>query len=372
MIVERKKQRADWGTVTKVGTNKWRLRYWANGSDGYKRRSKTVYGTRKDAGDALAALRVEHSQDAPVPTVGQCWERWYLPDMKQRVDGGDMSAGSVKTYASSWRAHIEPRWASTPVDQVRPLAVQQWISTMRAGQSRSAVFVLRAVMEYAVRYEFIPANPLNVKYLYPSRSTIERDDSGIWTLDQLGELWGSIHGEWFEPAFILMAFGGCRVGESLGARVEDVSEIDGCAVVRIERQVVRNGTVSERLKNRWSYRSAVIPGKPGRRMLEIAAKADGWLTTDGTGAHAPQWRLARSWTALRDEIEFHPIRNLRNSWQTYMRWTLEVQPYYIEPLMGHIGEGVTGRHYDRPSATEFAAVVSRAYAAHPFDADWDI
>lgn len=34
----KRKQRADWGTITKVGANKWRLRYWANGSDGYKRR----------------------------------------------------------------------------------------------------------------------------------------------------------------------------------------------------------------------------------------------------------------------------------------------------------------------------------------------
>ncbi len=372
MIVARKKQRADWGTITKVSANKWRLRYWANGADGYKRRSKTVYGTRKDAGDALAALRVEHSQDAPVPTVGQCWERWYLPDVERRVAEGDASKRTLMQYRSAWNTHIEPRWASTSVDQVRPLAVQQWISSMGAGQSRTAVIVLRMVMEYAVRYEFIPANPMNVKYLYPSTSTIERDDDGIWSLEQLGEVWKHVHGEWWEPAFILMAFGGCRVGESLGARVEDVTEIDGCAVVRIERQVVHNGTVSERLKNKWSYRSVVIPGKVGRRLLEIAAASDGWLTTDGTGSNVPQWRLARAWSDMRGKIEHHPIRNLRNSWQTYMRWTLEVQPYYIEPLMGHVGEGVTGRHYDRPSATEFAAVVSKAYAAHPFDASWDI
>ena len=70
-------QRADWGSVTELDRGrKYRLRYWTKGSDGlYRRRSETVRGTRREAHDRLAELRVEHATDAPCSTVGECYER---------------------------------------------------------------------------------------------------------------------------------------------------------------------------------------------------------------------------------------------------------------------------------------------------------
>lgn len=372
VAMSRKRQRADWGAVTKVGANKWRLRYWANGADGYKRRSKTVYGTRKDAGDALAALRLEHSHDAPCPTVGECWERWALPTFERRVSDGDMSAHSLRQYRSAWNAHVGERWASVPVDQVRPLAMQQWLSTLGASAARSSVRILRAILDYAVRYEFIPANPMHASYVMPSQSTIVRRDDGVWSFEQLRDVWSAIRGEWYEAAFLLIAFGGCRVGEACAVRSDDVSEMDGCAVVRIERQLTQDNVVTERLKNRWSRRSTVIPGRAGRRLLELAESSAGWLTDDGTGKPAPRKRLVDTWGRLsRVIVPWHPIKNGRSSWQTNMRWVLGLPPWILEPLMGHVGEGVTGRHYDKPSVEHFVTAVSRAYAEHPYDALWD-
>ena len=64
----------------------------------------------------------------------------------------------------------------------------------------------------------------------------------------------------------------------------------------------------------------------------------------------------------------HPASRLRSSWQTYMRWDWGVEPRYIEPMMGHLMPGVTGRHYDRPDARQYARIAAGAYAAHPYDA----
>jgi len=47
-----------------------------------------------------------------------------------------------------------------------------------------------------------------------------------------------------------------------------------------------------------------------------------------------------------------------------------VPPHLIEALMGHKLSGVTGAHYDRPTADMFAEVVADAYRARPWDADW--
>lgn len=368
-----KKRRASWASITEVERGrKYRIRYWSQTPDGYRRVSETVRGTLMDAERRRAELMLDHSEDAPKPTVGDCWRRWALPMFEQRVREGDMAQRSLSQYSSTWNAHVAPRWEDVPVDQVRPLAVQQWISTLGISAARSSVALMRVILDYAVRYETIAANPMAARYVMPSKSTMRRRDDGVWTLDQLGAVWRHVRGEWYEPAFLLMAFGGCRVGEALGVRVEDVGEMGGCAVVRIERQVTQDGRVTDALKNRWSYRSAVIPGKAGMRLLELAAASDGWLTSDGIGGHAPRSRVRSSWESLRGVIEpWHPFKNLRNSWQTYMRWTLGVEPHYIEPLMGHVGDGITGRHYDKPGAAQFVAVVSAAYAEHPFDLDWD-
>lgn len=372
MIVARKRQRADWGTITKVGANKWRLRYWANGADGYKRRSKTVYGTRKDAGDALAALRVEHSQDAPVPTVGMCWARWYLPDAQRRVDDGELARQSLERYQSTWRAHIEPRWASTPVDQVRPLAVQQWILTLKRNAANNCIQLMRQIIEYSVKFEHIPSNPMNVKYSLPARSTTNTQEDGVWSPDELVEVWRACANTPLEAVVLLCGFGSCRVGEALGARSSDVTrkDVDGMIVacVRIDSQIDARGREVDATKNKWSTRTIVIAGNPAIRLLEIAAEKDGYLAEDERGGSMTQdyARIAFKSLLTVAGAPIHTLRALRSTWATIARWTLRIPSWHIEPMMGHVGDGVTGRHYDRPEEDEFAAVLADAWREHWF------
>lgn len=63
----------------------------------------------------------------------------------------------------------------------------------------------------------------------------------------------------------------------------------------------------------------------------------------------------------------HPFRNLRNSWETWMRWEVGVAPWAIEVAMGHKLGGVTGRYYDRPTDEVVAAVFADAYRSRPWD-----
>ena len=62
----RRKKRAAWASLAQVGPQTWRLRYWAEGPDGYKRRSKTIRNaTRKDAERVRSELMLAHGDDAP-------------------------------------------------------------------------------------------------------------------------------------------------------------------------------------------------------------------------------------------------------------------------------------------------------------------
>jgi integrase len=317
-----------------------------------------------------------HSEDAPCPTVGEVWERWALPAYERRASEGDMSAYTLRQYRSGWNAHAAPRWASVPCDAVRPLEVQQWLDGMARAGAQSAMNVLRPTLDYAVRYGQIATNPFRERYLMPGKRTVERMDAGTWTLEELGGVWRVAWGRWWEAAFLLSAFGGLRVGESLAVTAERVGalEVHGqtVAMVEVRDQMPSVGSATlGRLKNAQSVRTVPVPGLAGRRLIRLAAASDGYLSGDGMGSPSTQRRLMLAWKSEVPDGMRHPFRNLRNSWQTNMRWALRMPPWVVEPILGHIGQGVTAQHYDRPRAEMFAEQVADAYAERPYDAGWE-
>ena len=362
--------------MTEVSPGVWRIRYWAADDEGgYRRRSKTVRGTRKDAGDIMAQLRVDHSQDAPQPSVRDCWKRWYLPDARRRVDDGELARQSLEHYESTWRNHVEPRWGGVQVDQVKPLAVQQWLLTLTRSQATGVLPVMRQVLEYAVRFECIPANPMAVKYSMPPKSTSKTLDDGAWSPDELVEVWRACVGTPLEAVVLLCGFGSCRLGEALGARPSDVElrEVGGIpiACVRIDSQIDGRGRDTNSVKNRWSERTVVLAGAPALRIVEIAQSSDEYLAEDQRGGAMNQVYARTAFKALLESagVPHHTPRALRRSWETIARWTLRLPPWLTERMMGHTGGGVTGRSYDRPEVDEFAEALADAWRERGFVAD---
>lgn len=366
-----KQRRAAWASISEIEKGeRYRIRFWGKDSNGtYRRMSRTVRGSRLDAERVRSELMLEHSADAPCPTVAQAWERWVLPAYEHRVEQGSFKSSSLKQYRGAWNRHVAPAWSAVQLDAVRPLRVQQWLDTLGASAASDSMKVMCAIMDAGVRYEVIDHNPMRERYVMPSKSTVRGRDAGIWTLAELRRMSGEFHGEWWEPSFLLCAFGGLRVGESLGVRAADVGlrDVDGVPVafVRVERQVNRDGDVLETLKTEQSRRTAFVVGRAALRLSEMASGMDGswYLTHDGMGNPQPQHRLMRAWA----KMGTHPFRNLRNAWQTWMRWEAGIAPWAIEVSMGHRVAGVTGRYYDRPTAEVIAAVFADAYRKKPWD-----
>lgn len=370
----RRKKRSAWGALTQVDDSTWRIRFWSSGPDGYKRRSKTVRGSRLDAERVRSELMLLHSDDAPCPTVAEVWDSYALPDLERRVDDGDLAPDTLVQYRRWWQKHVVPTWGATPCDAVRPLAVQQWLYTLTRSQAANATLVLAKAMDYAVRYGWAATNPMRERYVMPGRSTVNQRDKGTWTLAELRVVWQRLRGTWMEAAFLLSAFGSARVGESLGVLAGEVErhDLDGVPVafVPITRQVAHHGArMAERTKTAESARWLVLVGSAATRLCDIAESMppDWPLTNDGMGNVVSQGRFTDCWR--REGME-HPYRNLRNSWQTWVRWELGLETRYIEVLMGHKLKGTTGQHYDRPHAEQLAAVVADAYRARPYDAGW--
>ena len=378
----RRKSRDSWGSITEVDRGKrYRIRWWGKDSEGnYRRMTCTVRGTKLDAEKKRSELMLEHSDEAPCPTIGEAWERWTLPAYERRAADGDMAPQSLTQYRSNWDTHVSGRWSGVQCDSVKPLDVQQWIDGLAYGSAERALTVLRPTLDYAVRYGVVPSNPFRERYVMPSKSTVERRDKGVYTYSELGKIWHELAwGKWWESAFIVLAFGGLRVGESIGVNESDVGEmvVDGMPVttVRVVQQIPNRGKKpTDRLKNPQSRRIVGIPGRAGRRLKDLVGTTGGWLSGDGLGGPSTQCRLTSAWSralADADGVETHPLRNLRNSFETNTRWVLGVPPWILEPLMGHKGKGITGAYYDRPNDEMLVSAFVRAYLEKPYDVAWD-
>lgn len=369
--------RSDWGSVTEVERGRrYRLRYWAETPEGYRRVSETVRGTRRQATDLLAQRRVEHSADAPCPTVRYAYERWWLPRAEGRLASGDLARNTFDNYATRWRRDVGPRFGDVPCDGVRPIDVQRWLDPMTQKPAVDSLALLRQVLDLAATYDVVGENVARRRYAMPRRHEDRKD--GAYALAELDAIARAARGMRSEAAVILMCFGSCRTGESLGVRPSEVAPARShglvLATAGIVRQVNSDASLSPDgvLKNPQSVRTVVVPPPWAARLLvlagEAAARGDAWLCDDGCHRPLSQNRMRAEWSAAvaAAGLPARQPRAARRSWETYMRWDMRVERSMVEQMMGHALPGVTGAHYDRPDAARFVDVVAEAFAARPF------
>lgn len=367
--------RSSFGSITRVGPNRWRLRWWSDGPDGRKRRSETVDGTRREAERRLAEIRVSTPCEyGGAPTVGHAWREWVLPMLRAKVDersrdrSRGMSARTLSMREAEWRLRVGPRWESVPLDQVRPIDVQGWLldGTMTLVLATNALSLLRQIMERAVIFGVVDSNPCCHDFAMPPRGV--EMPRGCLTLDQLDERLMACRGSCCEAVAILCAMGGLRLGEAQGVRADEPRQDGAVVSVPVARSVDAHGIVGD-LKTLQSERVAVIPLRPwGMRLMTLQAQAvmagDEWLTDSGTGEPLSRKVIARAWDAATDGMEPRvTMRDLRRSYETAMHWELGMPLEKVQRLMGHApGSAVTMASYDSPEQAQVAAELARSWA----------
>lgn len=316
-----RRKRASWGCVQRVAQGKYRLRWMEDGV----RRTETLYGTRREADDRMAEIRTRVGSGPsrrPV-TVGEAYERWYLPTVEQSA-----APNTLANTRSSWRTHVSPRWAAVPLDDVRPADVQVWLLALTRWQAELALRVLRGVYR--------------------------------------------------EAMFVLAACCGLRVGESLGPMVGEVEREEAggvtVAAVPVLRQVDKHGRVPvrtiggverPRLKTPGSHRWAAVGGKWAERLLglqdEAAARGDRWLTDDGTGGPMGQAAASKAWGEALEAAGLPRVllKNLRATFATQMD-ARDVPVEQIARLMGHASPDITFGVYERPGRDRSVQIAANA------------
>ena len=369
------KQRRSWGSVTKLDKNVYRIRYWGDKRDGkgYRRLSKTIHGTRREAENEMAKLRVSNSEDAPCPTLKQAYELWWLPAKLDAIKKGTLKESSMYIYQCSWKSVVSPEWGDCILNSLSPLQIQAWLSTLQRTQGKRALALMRQIIDFAVLYEVVEYNVADKPYVLSNN--MRKCDAGIYTLNELIQILDIVQGSAIEVPYILAAFGSCRASESLGATIEDVTEQE-CngfkfAVVNIDKQITNIGEVKHTLKNHQSKRFVVIPPPISERIFAAQKKSDNWLAHNEDGSVVSYNQLKVLWKKLMDSqkaIPVHPFANLRNSWRTFMAWDLKIPAEKLEKMMGHAGRGVGEIYYNRPTANMFVEAYGEALSKNnPFN-----
>lgn len=378
-------RRPTWGSIARLGRDRYRLRWWEEVDGDYARRSEVVRGSRRAAERRLAEIRASLDETAPHGrararkrlTVGEAYERWWLPDARGRLESGRLARSTLKCRLSKWRLYVGPRWAEVPCADVRPLDVQTWLDPITKKPASDSLALLRQILDYAVLYDVVRENVARRPYRMPDAHRDLRD--GAYSLEELDRIAGAARGDCCEGAMLLMMFGSCRTGESLGVRLSEVRLAGShgltLVVADVRRQVDSSGSVSAdgELKNRQSVRPVVVPPPWAGRLWEVAEEArergETWLSDDGIGRPLSQNRLRAQWLAAVEGAGLPPKqpRAARRSWETYMRWDMGVDRSKVEQMMGHALRGVTGEHYDKPTATMFVDTVAAAFSCKPFE-----
>lgn len=120
------------------------------------KRQAEIYGEEQEA-KVRAGTYIE-PRNGKI-TLGEWWEQWF-PAQEWR-------ANTHESYDQRWRVNIEPRWGSTPLAQIKPIKVQQWIKELRQQYAASTVTMIISAMtgalEDAVYNKLIDASPMPPK-----------------------------------------------------------------------------------------------------------------------------------------------------------------------------------------------------------------
>jgi integrase len=123
------------------------------------------------------------------------------------------------TYEGYFNKWILPRWGSYRVTEVKAVAVEQWLRSLKYanGSKAKARNIMSAVFNHAVRWEWLAVNPIRMVRQSAKRTRMPI----VLSIEQIAALLRILK-EPTRTMVFLAAFTGLRAGELLGLKWKDV------------------------------------------------------------------------------------------------------------------------------------------------------
>lgn len=156
------------------GPDVWIFRWWETSTDGTSKYRKAIVGTvetlanEASAFKAAQALRIDANQqtrqvDAGPDTVSALVAHYRLKELANDRNG--RKAFSTRAaYECNLTNWILPRWGDHKLDQVKPVAVEEWLDSIKRAKGTRAKIrnLMSALFTHAMRYEWLDRNPIKL------------------------------------------------------------------------------------------------------------------------------------------------------------------------------------------------------------------
>ncbi|MGA2814205.1 MAG: tyrosine-type recombinase/integrase [Candidatus Acidiferrum sp.] len=339
--MEHKRQRVQFGWLDlkkrRNGPEVWVLRYRETLPDGSKRVPSVIVGSitdfptesraRTQSMSLLLSINEKKPEGVSVP-FGAVIERYLVEELPERNS-------TASRYQSWLKNHVKPKWAGLPLDQIKPLLVEDWLKKLSlAPKSKSHLKNLMHVLfNAAMRWELIPyqLNPMSLVRVKDG-SKRKREPKTL-SVDEFRKILEHIP-EPFRTMCIVAMCMGLRVSEVLGLKWCDV-DWEGLQIgIRQGYVYGKPGPVKTEASQRWMPLDRSLAQRLRQHQLRYVSPAnkEGWIFANpGTGK--PFWpgRIQENWLVPAAEkvgigrIGWHTFRHSHSSLLHALGVDLKVQ-----------------------------------------------
>jgi len=282
-----------------------------------------------DRSSKVAYLRMKINSDqpaAPEERFGVVLERYVQEEIPKRFS-------TKHAYLSYINNHIRPRWGESPLTEVKPLAVRDWLRSIQdkkgnrplAGKTRGHIKgLMHRIFDCAMLWEYLPADRNPMSLVRIEGSSKRRRKPRILTPEEFSILVGAVDREPCHTMVILALCTGVRCSELVALKWSDF-DWKNLSVY------IRRAMVSGRLDDvKTEYSEAPLPLDPElvevinewRRKTEFSADSDFVFASPYMAGEKPYtpWNMQHnhlSPTAVKaglGPIGWHTLRHTYRAW----------------------------------------------------------
>ena len=209
------------------GRKAWEYRWYELQADGSRTRRNLMVGSLEQypnetaAQKAVAALRADINAENPRTSLTPISVQTLVEHYREKELGPDCTKTrkTQVTYVGYFRKWILPRWGSYHVTEVKAVAVEQWLRSLKYanGSKAKARNIMSAVFNHAVRWEWLDVNPIRMVRQSAKRTRMPI----VLSIEQIAALLRILK-EPTRTMVFLAVFTGLRVGELLGLKWKDI------------------------------------------------------------------------------------------------------------------------------------------------------
>ncbi len=322
-----KRRRYQYGCLTKkshtLSEDVWQFRFYETTPEGHRyRRSRTIgtvvqYPTKTDALRVIEPLRLRlnlhHRFGRPV-SVSALVDRYVGHELPERRHSTQQS------HLSALHCWIRPRWGDCLLEQVKPVAVEDWLRSLVLAPKTKVNLrsLFHLIYEHARRWEFTDRNPIDLVRQRGGRRCIPR----VLTPGEIRLLLEQL-AEPYRTMVLIAACLGLRASEIMGLQWGDFNWED--LTVLIRRGVV-NGRAGD-TKTEASRKALPVDPRLAAALVELRNRSlhkgsQDWVFANRAGQPRGQQNILQRHlrpAAVRAGIVKIGWHTFRHSYSTMLR-----------------------------------------------------